>query len=77
MNTITDYEKLSKGDKINGVVVVPSDSEYITKIIPKERIGILLEFGNIQIPKVDNFISDTTHLAEAISHGIEDYYSNE
>jgi len=75
LNSITDYEKLRNNNKINGVVVVPSDSDYITKLIPEGRIGVLLEFGNIQIPKAENFISDTTHLAEAISHGIGEYYS--
>ena len=74
INAILDYQKLKGREGINGAAVMPSDSEYITRIIPSGRTGILLELGNIQIPKEDNFLTDATHLAEAIYTGIGDYY---
>jgi N-acetylmuramoyl-L-alanine amidase len=74
INSILEYGKLKNKEGINGAAVVPSDSDYITKIIPAGRTGVLLELGNIQISKEDNFLSDTTHLAEAIYKGIDGYY---
>lgn len=74
LNAILDYSKLKNREGINGVAVLPSDSGYINRIIPAGRTGVLLELGNIQITKQDNFLADTTHLAEAVYNGIGGYY---
>lgn len=74
LNAVLDYSKLKNREEINGVAVLPSDSNYINRIIPAGRTGILLELGNIQITKGDNFLSDTTNLAESIYNGIGGYY---
>ncbi|MBN2112172.1 N-acetylmuramoyl-L-alanine amidase [Candidatus Woesearchaeota archaeon] len=78
LNRILIHEALEGRNRINGVIVVPSDSDYITQIIPAGRVGVILELGNIQIPKLpveNNFLSDTTDLANAIKQGIGDYYA--
>lgn len=78
LNTILIYNSLEGTDKINGVLVMPSDSDYINQVIPAGRVGIVLELGNIQIPKTpieNNFLSDTTDLANAIKLGIGEYYA--
>jgi N-acetylmuramoyl-L-alanine amidase len=78
LNSILVHDDLEGKELINGVLVIPSDSDYITKIIPSGRVGVVLELGNIQIPRLpikNNFLSDTTDLAGAIKQGIGDYYT--
>jgi len=77
LNAVVEYGKLDGRENIKGVAVIPSDSDYIKRIVPAGRVGVLLELGNIQIDKKDNFLADTTHLAEAIYTGIGNYYENE
>ena len=77
LNNILVYDTLSGKGEINGVVILPSDSDYINQIIPAGRVGVILELGNIQRPRTPiekNFLSDTTDLSNAIKQGIGDYY---
>ncbi len=74
LNSILDYPRLDRRERINGVAVIPSDSEYVQKILPEGKAGVLVELGNIQIPRNENFLADLTNLAEAINMGIGNYY---
>jgi len=59
---------------VKGVVVIPSDSEYIKKMVPAGKIGILLDLGNVQLTKKDHFLTDTTRIAKAVYSGLENYH---
>lgn len=74
---IYGQDKIQGAGKINGLAVIPSDSDYIQKIIPAGKIGVLLELGNMQVPKKDNFLADSTKLAGAIYGGAASYHSGE
>lgn len=77
LNAIINSEGLTGKSRIEGLAVIPSDSEYITKVIPEGKTGVLLEIGNIQIPKNQNMINDPTTLSRAIFRGINEYYEAE
>ena len=67
INSILSNEKI-KG--INGASIVPS---YLP-VIPKDRVGVMLELGNIQIPRNDNFLSKESEIAKSIYSGVEGYF---
>jgi N-acetylmuramoyl-L-alanine amidase len=75
LNSIARKKDLKNVDNINGIAVIPSDSDYIQRIIPAGKIGVLLELGNMQIPRNNNFLPDSTALAGAIYEGIAAYHA--
>ena len=77
LNSILENsDDIPGGGSINGANVIPSDSAYIQKIIPKGKIGIILELGNIQRSKDGNILDRkaTTELVDAIFEGLGSHY---
>jgi N-acetylmuramoyl-L-alanine amidase len=74
---IYSKDEISGTSTINGVAIIPSDSDYIQGIIPAGKIGVLLELGNVQIPRNNNFLDEksATELAGAIFDGMYNYHS--
>ncbi len=74
LNSILHKEGLLKVGYIQGLQVIASDSEKTDKILPPGKVGVILEIGNIQIPKNDNFLSQKEDLAGAIFSAVNEGY---
>lgn len=75
LNAMLLEEGLAGREKIKGAAVIGTDSYYATSLIPAGSTGVMLELGNIQIARNDNFLADTNGIAESIKKGLEEYYS--
>lgn len=60
----------SKIEGITGANIIPS-SEFI---LPENKPAVMLELGNIQIPKEKNFLRQQSDIAQSISDAVVGYF---
>ena len=47
LNSIIEYSKMDNNGMINGLAVIPSNSDEIKKVLPIGKVGVMLELGNV------------------------------